>query len=382
MDPNVQDQPMAPAPQEPQAPLYQPPAAPVSAPEDIQQPVYQQPTPPVQPMAPQPTYQQPAQSGYNLDGIQQPTTPYQQPTPPVQPMAPQPTYQQPQQSAQVSNPGTFPTATPQMYDEQPASYSPENIAAQAFSPVAPTPISGIAQPISPISTAGLFAPDSPPMPVKKSKKWLIVGIVVGVVVLLGGGIAAVLLTRKSTNTPGSDAGSSSQTSQSDTSANSIVATTLSDFEKVCSGVTVSNAAAVTSAVPHPIAFFQQSILAADEYTSATITLSDKTWQAESQNPTNTQLVGCFKRASETAANKNCEYNDTSTNKKVSIPLYSVVYDLTVYESKTGKKLGAKQVSGPATSCPSFASYNKSDPKLYGEPDPGSVSQSVKEFVAP
>ena len=210
----------------------------------------------------------------------------------------------------------------------------------------------------------------------QNKTKLIIGVVVAIIILAVGAAFALSPKKSSTSQSGGDKPSPTNNTSK---GNALTAEYLSEFSAVCSGSTISNAADYTGTAPHPIALFESGLIDANDYTSSSVYLSDQTWSATTENFAKTQLVGCFSKKSTNATGKKCELKDSSEN-TVSLEQYNVVYSLKIYEAKSGKKLGEKEISGPATTCPFFASYNKNDPKLYGDPDKGATTEAVKEFV--
>ena len=77
--------------------------------------------------------------------------------------------------------------------------------------------------------------------------------------------------------------------------------------------------------------------------------------------------------------KTCDFK--SGDDPITVDYYATVYNVTVYEAKSGKKIkDLGTVSAPASTCPMFATYNKNDPKLVASPDTAAVDALIAEFA--
>lgn len=206
-------------------------------------------------------------------------------------------------------------------------------------------------------------------PAKNKNLRLIIGIVIALFILVVGAVIALSGGNKNNQGATGEA----------TTGTEVSATNQSDFGKVCSGNTITSAADYTGTGPHPISFFEEGVAGSKSFVTSSVYLSEAGWTPKSADFNKTQLVGCFTKKSSTGTGRKCELLD-SDNKAFQIEQFNVVYTLTIYEAKSGKKVGEKEVSGPASTCPFFATYIKEDPKLYGDPDKGSVADAVKEYV--
>lgn len=157
------------------------------------------------------------------------------------------------------------------------------------------------------------------------------------------------------------------------SFNEVTAQSVSDFRNVCNGGRITNAATYSGATPHPIAVFRQGINQ-DNYSQQSLPYTQHTWEADYKQFSSTQLVACLVRKREGSPTKKCEYQ------KVSLDFVPVVYELTVYEAQSHKKLGSKEISGPALECPSFVTYDEDERKIYGQPDMGQIVEAVRSYV--
>ena len=216
----------------------------------------------------------------------------------------------------------------------------------------------------------------------KTNTGLIIGIVVGALVLLVGIIIAVAVllaaaNKGTTNTSGSE---SSQQSNSDEdklrAANTRTANSLSDYSAVCQTGAISNAAAYTK--PYRVLALSNTV---DGTVWSTVSLEyDAPYSVKYSEYAAVNAVVCLKEQKGAAVKAStCEF--TSGGEKKSIDYYATVYDATLYEAKSGKKVkDLGTVSAPADSCPSFVSYDKNDPKIIAKPDSAAVDALVAQFA--
>ena len=307
---------------------------------------------------------------------QPPVVPPVPPTPPLpnDPMAfPQtPSAPQPEQPPITANPVLNPMPSPQQdpFAQQP---QPQDLASQ---PIMGGPIGGPSIPNNPSSVMSS-------VPTNNSHKKSIIAIAIIVVILAIIGIAAASMSSNksgSSNNGGSSNTPAASDSDSSSGGSEVTATSLSDFEKACDGNKIVNAADASSASPKPVVLYEESDISEGQFNTSGVYIEDKTWRADSENFAKTVYVGCLTKKSTKATGKKCDFKRAEEN--VSIEQYSVVYNLAIYEAKTGKKVADKEISGPVGDCPFVASYNREDPKLFADPDEGSVAAALKPFVAP
>lgn len=203
----------------------------------------------------------------------------------------------------------------------------------------------------------------------KRRHILIAASVAGALILIGLGWLFV----RNDKSPNAQSTTGQAKKEQSTSFNQVVAQSVSDFGKVCNGGQIVNAAVYEGSSPHPIAIFRQG-LRQDSYSLTGLPYAERTWDANYNKPTTTQLVACLTRKQEGKPTKKCEYQ------KVSLDFIPVVYELTVYEARSRKKIGAREISGPAFECPDFVTYDEEDRKLYGAPDTGQIVEAVRPYV--
>lgn len=274
--------------------------------------------------------------------------------------------QQPQTPQEPQMPQTpqAPVQVPQQASEQP------------FQPMQPP----TAQPTVP---PAVYAPN-PAMPNQnKSKTGLIVGIVIAVVLFLViGGIAAFALissaSKSSTESSGSSSSKSSDSKGAIKASTAVTAKYVSDYDAVCTGGSVANAAAFTK--PYVVAAFYNDDAKSDYWTDMSVGYG-KSYYADSDSVAKVNVVACLpvKTATQTKA-KTCDFKGDNGG-TVPIDYYSADYDMTYYEAKTGKKIkDGSAISGPASSCPFVASYSKDDPKIIANPDKNTVEAALDAFA--
>lgn len=281
-----------------------------------------------------------------------------QPTSPAQPIGPAPeTNSQPPAAPPQSDP--FAASPVDSTQQMPAQDQPLH-----QQPTVQQPQSNWQQPAEP----------------KKSKAGLIIAIVSVVLILLVGGVLGTLVLLRSmssnsrTNSPSDSGGSSTKL---DPKANAVTAKYLSDFEVVCDGGSVTNAAAATK--PYKIVSFSSRTPQNDRWSSMSLGF-DQPYYVDSKAVDSVSVVACLKMAEgSTTKSKTCEFE--SGGNKVNIDFYATQYDLTYYEAKTGKALAkGEPINGPATTCPFFTSYDKNDPKIYADPDENAVELVHAKFA--
>ena len=221
-----------------------------------------------------------------------------------------------------------------------------------------------------------------------SNKGLIIGLIVTVVLLVLVGatiaIAFALSAGKNNNSQTNNTTTSEQpattsepTDERLREANAETATTLSQFDAVCENGSIANAAELKK--PYKVAAFAKNSTTRS-YSTVTLAYNAK-YRAEYGKHEAVNIVGCLEeKAGSAVKSKTCDFK--SSGKKVKLDYYALKYTLTLHEAKTGKVLKtAGEVNAPATTCPYFVAYDKSDPKYYAKPDSGAVDAAVKKYLA-
>jgi hypothetical protein len=164
------------------------------------------------------------------------------------------------------------------------------------------------------------------------------------------------------------------------------AASLTDFDAVCDGGSISNAA--TYGKPYKIAAFApyDEPNPMREMTNtrwSEVTLGSRAdYRANPDDFRSTNVVACLTRKSGTEVkSRTCDFK-TDSGEHVTVDYYAVQYDIELREARTGKhieQLGA--VDGPAASCPFLLWVNKRDRKAYADPDHAAVDAELAEFAS-
>lgn len=258
-------------------------------------------------------------------------------------------------------------------DQQPGSQQP---------PQAPTP------PPAPIGAQPQPASPNPYGQPPKKSTGLIIGIIAGAVLLVAG-IVTVLIITLSGDKEDTDKKDDTKTSQNDDTkkdsneddekkrlANAKTAKSTSDFNVVCETGSVSNAAAAEK--PYKIVAFSKADGARSWSTLSLDYSAD--YYTKYDAFAEVGAVACLsEKAGSAVKTKTCDFKTSGEN--TSLDYYATAYEVTLYEAKSGKKIkDLGTVSAPATTCPSFVSYDKSDPKVIAKPDADAVDALLAAFV--
>jgi hypothetical protein len=158
-----------------------------------------------------------------------------------------------------------------------------------------------------------------------------------------------------------------------------------DFDVVCDGGSISNAAAYGK--PYKIAAF-----APDDEPDPMRELTHAHWsdvmldsRADyAANPAefqSTNVVACLTRKPGTEVkSRTCDMK-TDAGQHVDVDYYAVQYDIELREARTGKRIEQLgTVDGPTTTCPFYVWVNKRDRKTYAGPDSAAVNAKLAEFA--
>lgn len=302
-----------------------------------------------------------------------PDEPLVKPAPPVQPRSVPAFMQQPDQQSSTTT--TTNTVRHNTYATAPGTDPRGNTAAP----------SNVPQPQAPFGP-----PPEQVITVKKSRLPLLIIFILVILLLAGGAAAAFFLTKdkknNTTNTPTTS--DTTQTDQQSTTpsddeakaeANATVAKSLGDFKAVCSKGSISNAAEYTSNKSAVIYEFHNSP-ATPDYWSSDAVGSGKSYYPDTDYQ-KISVVACLTYIDGSpSTSKDCDYKDNA-NKTVTIKYTSTKYSLAFYEAKTGKLISeGDDINGPATSCPSFITYDQDTKVAYARPDTNAVEAAFDTFV--
>lgn len=151
-----------------------------------------------------------------------------------------------------------------------------------------------------------------------------------------------------------------------------VAKSASDFSRVCDNDRISNAAEYGKPY-HAVAYFKGLGIVDEIWLSA----SDS---AMSDEFSEINVVACLdrKRGSEVKS-RSCVDDDGGNH--VTVDYYSVEYEITFREAKTGTVIrSGETVTGTAGSCPALATYDRGSRKMYARPDNHAVQAKLDAFA--
>ncbi|QHC23177.1 hypothetical protein [Streptomyces sp. GS7] len=161
-------------------------------------------------------------------------------------------------------------------------------------------------------------------------------------------------------------------------ANDKALSRVSDFETGCGDGMARKyfpqAADHTGAGPHPIAMFSISESGSPSQVFPTSGSPDY-WSGNSLDPHRVQLIACLDSPDEGEYLTDCKFTTDS------IKLYRGVYDMTVYEARTGKKVGSEQLRGSGKpNCPGLVYLKRGTDKLHTEPEFADYQAVLRKYV--
>ncbi|MFJ2581375.1 hypothetical protein [Kitasatospora aureofaciens] len=153
---------------------------------------------------------------------------------------------------------------------------------------------------------------------------------------------------------------------------------ISDLEDGCGGALArkyfTQTAEHTGPGPHPVAMFgiwESGASHAVYPPSGT----PEQWSGNKLDPHRVQLIACLDEPDDGEFITDCKFTSDS------LKLYRGVYNVTVYEARTGKKLGNERVAGSAkANCPSMVYLKKGIDKLHSEPEFADYQQVLRKYV--
>ncbi|MUL83662.1 MULTISPECIES: hypothetical protein [unclassified Mycolicibacterium] len=151
-----------------------------------------------------------------------------------------------------------------------------------------------------------------------------------------------------------------------------VAQSASDFSQVCDNDRITNAAEYGKPY-NAVAYFKGLGIVNEIWLSA----SDS---ALSDEFSKINVVACLdrKRGSEV---KSIQCVDDDDGNNIKVDYYSVEYEITFREAKTGKVIrSGETVTGTAERCPFIATYDRKSRKMYARPDDDAVAAKLDEFA--
>lgn len=231
----------------------------------------------------------------------------------------------------------------------------------------------------------------------KNNKKLIIGLAIGgflILVVIAAIVAVGISAFKGAQEKAKQAQDEARQSQSDSQANkpgskensalganSITARYITEFDAVCEGGAITNAAQfVSSSKPYKVAAFSYNEASPYKRWDPESLLSSVVPSSDTEDPSAISVVACAQEKPGSAV-KSTTCTFQSSGGDVVLDYYALKYEISFKEAKTGKSLGkGSDVNGPAIKCPTFASYDKTNPRLYADPDTNALSQAVQNFV--
>ena len=279
---------------------------------------------------------------------------------------------------QTAAPAAKPQSTPDWFAGPPAA------ASQPSAPLQPT-----MQPDQMMPPQGM-PPVIPHQGKKSPKKALLVVIIL--VLLAAGGAAAYFLVgpgKKDTanvaqtneQTSGTETPAEETPAETETQPEAITAEYLSEFEAVCEGKAISNAAAFTTNQAAVITAFANNPRNAERWSSEIVGGGKSYYLDDIDQFAKVSVVGCVKADESTiVAGQKCEYTSSSAG-KVTVDYKALKYELTLYEAKTGKKIGeSTTIDAPADTCPTVLLYDAETKTAYASPDDDALEAALDAFV--
>lgn len=159
---------------------------------------------------------------------------------------------------------------------------------------------------------------------------------------------------------------------------------VSGLRFVCAGTVFPDAAAYAGAGPHPTALLavngavDPSRAVHEERNAA---LFSSAWKAE--RPAEIQAVACLS-VDETMQNtvKTCEYSDSRrpglAQPSIPLPMYRGEYTITMYETRTGRRIHQAKISGDVMDCPASVPVNTSH--VYTEPSAQQYLDAIGRYI--
>jgi hypothetical protein len=162
------------------------------------------------------------------------------------------------------------------------------------------------------------------------------------------------------------------------------ATSLSSFDAVCDGGSISNAAPYGK--PYKIV-----AIAPDDEPNPMNQLANHHWNEVALDPhadyraspddfQSTNVVACLSVKPGTDGKSLTCNLETDSGEHVAVDYYAVQYNIELREARTGKHIEQLGAVGSATSCPILVWVNKREPKVRAEPDHAAVDAKLAEFA--
>ncbi|WKG01527.1 hypothetical protein [Mycolicibacterium sp. HK-90] len=159
-----------------------------------------------------------------------------------------------------------------------------------------------------------------------------------------------------------------------TEGETVTAHSVSSFSEVCENGAVTNAAAYGP--PYKIAAFYYNFgFAGPTWSSAPVS----NWTSGSEEFTEINVVACLDRKDGTEVKvATCEDDEGGAN--ITVEFYSVDYEITYRQAKTGEVIRRDTVGSTGDRCPIMGTYNKKTRKMYAGPDMDALEAKLQAFA--
>lgn len=158
---------------------------------------------------------------------------------------------------------------------------------------------------------------------------------------------------------------------------SIIVDDVYNYDKVCqNSYKVSNATPYQTGSTNKVVAFYNASQNDENYSK--LYVDKDSWSVSSDAPQEAQLIVCMDFASSVPTGEICKYESDGSQKE--IPLHNAVYDVKIYEATTYNKLGETSITTSGLDCPSFVTYDPSDPKVFQKPEISDVEGFVTKYA--
>lgn len=159
---------------------------------------------------------------------------------------------------------------------------------------------------------------------------------------------------------------------------------LSDFEAVCNGQGIANAAKYDADIrPYKMTtFVRNPAHSGSNWTSTSLGFGEK-YYVDPAEFASTAVVACVQLdEADTKLVDRCEI--TTERRTLSVERYGGNYSLAFFEARTGTKItdGPAVAADQAADCPQFAPYSQGEaaPRIYIEPETAKLETALKKFA--
>jgi hypothetical protein len=151
---------------------------------------------------------------------------------------------------------------------------------------------------------------------------------------------------------------------------------VSDLEDGCAGVRkyFPDNDAYTGSGPHPVGVFVTSDSDSLDIASMGADVPPQ-WDDTRLNPRQVQVIACLDAPGDGQYLTDCKFSSDT------LKLYQGKYDVTLYEAKTGEKIGSTEMLGSSEpSCPSLTLTKSDATSIHTEPDFAAYRAALGQYV--